>query len=374
MERWKIPPELLVYHPGWFEDTIPTQPRSESPSFASTPICTHRRRYALEHLYPLVSPGGFVLVDDFNLDGCRKALLEYVTPAPTLLSNTEQMKNILITFAGRAYDPRVARTVQDAPGFGAEEVLVYDDRFIIENVDAHGRSFRSVNTWLWETKRKFGFGWCSWKPYVIMHALSRCNNGDVVFYVDADCVPIADLTPVFNQARNLGIVLFDAQGWTNERVVRRDCFIAMGQDEPRYHQGKHACGRFSAFCKGDYLSQQLLMEWLTYSVNPLCQQWGDYQSQYGKDLADFTKNLSHPDGGEHRTEQAVLSLLAAKYDIQLHREACQFGWPIDREYCAAHNIVADLYPQLFHQEYCQGDRTDLSGSRFRNVSIVGGMA
>jgi hypothetical protein len=36
----------------------------------------------MDHLYPLVSRGGWVIVDDFNLTGCRKALLDTVAPAP----------------------------------------------------------------------------------------------------------------------------------------------------------------------------------------------------------------------------------------------------------------------------------------------------
>ena len=31
----------------------------------------------LEHVYPLVSPGGFVLIDDFHIPECRAAVLEY---------------------------------------------------------------------------------------------------------------------------------------------------------------------------------------------------------------------------------------------------------------------------------------------------------
>lgn len=79
MTGWGIDPELLVYHEGWFEDTIPgfSQPiallRLDCDLYESYRIC-------LEHLHPLVSKGGWVVCDDFQLDGARKAVQEMIEP------------------------------------------------------------------------------------------------------------------------------------------------------------------------------------------------------------------------------------------------------------------------------------------------------
>lgn len=90
MAQWKIPPELLVYHEGLFCQTVPffggqfaaaggkiAVLRLDGDLYESTKVC-------LEHLYPLVSVGGWVIIDDWNLAGCRKAVEEYfgVVPAP----------------------------------------------------------------------------------------------------------------------------------------------------------------------------------------------------------------------------------------------------------------------------------------------------
>ncbi len=83
MRRWGIPDELLVYHKGWFCDTIPRAYadikaiallRLDADLYEST-------RDAMA-LYPLVSRGGWVIVDDWNLTGTRKAVDEIVVPAP----------------------------------------------------------------------------------------------------------------------------------------------------------------------------------------------------------------------------------------------------------------------------------------------------
>jgi len=261
------------------------------------------------------------------------------------------MSRILITFGGRAYDATTERIVRDGPRFGADEVRVYDDRWLVEKVP----DFRKLNSFLWETDKKFGFGWCAWKPMIILEEWYKAFialHHNTVLYVDADTYPIADLSPIFQFAERDGICLFESQGNPNKRFTRRDCCVAMGLDEEKHWNARHACGRFSTFKVGDYRAWQFLCEWLTYSVNPMCQSLEP--SKYAPEFPEFAR---------HSNEQSVLTLLASKYGIPLHREACQFGWPVSPN-CG---LEEDKYPQLFHQEYCTGDRSDLAGSRWRNV-------
>lgn len=79
MRRWGIPQELLEYHEGWFQDTMPgvvmpkgiAMLRLDADLFTSTSIC-------MASLYPLVNHGGWCICDDFTLDGCRKVVLSYL--------------------------------------------------------------------------------------------------------------------------------------------------------------------------------------------------------------------------------------------------------------------------------------------------------
>ena len=264
------------------------------------------------------------------------------------------MRRVYITFGGKAYDPTTEHIVE-AASICVDELRVYDDRWLMETHP----EFLTLNRWLFEPgvnvdkpHLRFGFGWCSWKPLVILDALTKCKPGDVVLYTDADTYPIADLSPIFDgcAATENGIFLFESQGNPNDRFTRRDCFIAMGLDDPKYYGRAHACGRFQLFRAGSWPAQQLLMEWLAYSLNPMCQTVAP--SEYGPDLPGYAR---------HSNEQSVLTMLAHKYEIPLHREACQFGWP------DVGGHPEDTYPQLFEQRYCDGDRNDLSGSKFRNV-------
>lgn len=91
MQKWGVNEDLLVYHPGWFEDTMPILAtelcdrvfpdskiallRLDGDLYESTKTC-------MKYLYPLVSRGGWVIVDDYQLTGCRKAIHEVNIPAP----------------------------------------------------------------------------------------------------------------------------------------------------------------------------------------------------------------------------------------------------------------------------------------------------
>jgi O-methyltransferase len=82
MRRWAIPEELLVYRPGRIEEMPPYEPLAiGSIAVLRLDLDLYQGTLAaLRHLYPLVSPGGYVIVDDFNLAGCRKAVRDYFSP------------------------------------------------------------------------------------------------------------------------------------------------------------------------------------------------------------------------------------------------------------------------------------------------------
>lgn len=91
----KIDPGLLQFHVGWFQDTVPAANeirdiailRLDGDWYDSTRVC-------IEKLYDRVSPGGFVIIDDYGtFSGCRKAIDEF--------------------FKARAIKPDIQRTDSD---------------------------------------------------------------------------------------------------------------------------------------------------------------------------------------------------------------------------------------------------------------------
>jgi hypothetical protein len=77
-ERYDLLDEQVCFLPGWFQDTLPKAPikrlailRLDGDMYAST-------MQALEALYDKVSPGGFVIVDDYGaVPSCQAAVLDF---------------------------------------------------------------------------------------------------------------------------------------------------------------------------------------------------------------------------------------------------------------------------------------------------------
>ena len=71
--------DQVVFIKGWFKDTLPTAPigklsvlRLDGDLYSSTID-------VLNALYPKLSPGGFCIIDDYHLQGCKQAVNDYRT-------------------------------------------------------------------------------------------------------------------------------------------------------------------------------------------------------------------------------------------------------------------------------------------------------
>ena len=75
--RYGLLDDQVRFLPGWFKDTLPTAPieklaiaRLDGDMYEST-------IQALESLYPKLSPGGFLIIDDYAIRMCRQAVDDY---------------------------------------------------------------------------------------------------------------------------------------------------------------------------------------------------------------------------------------------------------------------------------------------------------
>jgi O-methyltransferase len=75
--RYDLLDEQVQFLKGWFKDTLPTAPiqklsllRMDGDMYSST-------MDALKNLYPRLSVGGYVIVDDYHIAGCRQAIHDY---------------------------------------------------------------------------------------------------------------------------------------------------------------------------------------------------------------------------------------------------------------------------------------------------------
>jgi len=79
-QLWNLPTNNLKLIKGWFENTIePTSKeikeiamlRLDGDLYSSTYVC-------LQHLFEKVVSGGIIIIDDWNLTGCQKAVKKFI--------------------------------------------------------------------------------------------------------------------------------------------------------------------------------------------------------------------------------------------------------------------------------------------------------
>jgi hypothetical protein len=270
------------------------------------------------------------------------------------------VRKVYCTFSGRQYDETTQRIVEDAPKFGVDEVRVYDDRWLMTT------EFHRLNKWIFDLRSRNehrGFGWYSWKPFVILEEIESVSedlaeyamhardvaNKPIVLWTDADTFPIGDLTPLYEQCRkDGGIMLFAAEGCAQGAWTKHSCMSAMNADTPEFRFAQHATARFALFEAGNYRAKQFLMEWQTYCLNPQCI---GLESHHGES--------EYKEYNEHRSDQSILTNLAHKYGLKLYREADQFGDGSQRD--------REIFGTVFKQIGQYDKPKSLEGSRFRNV-------
>ena len=79
-ERYELLDDRTKFLVGWFRDTLPTAPIEQIAVLRLDGDLYESTMDALVHLEPKVSPGGFVIVDDYkSWEPCRQAVSDYRT-------------------------------------------------------------------------------------------------------------------------------------------------------------------------------------------------------------------------------------------------------------------------------------------------------
>lgn len=270
------------------------------------------------------------------------------------------MKRILCTFSGAKYSYTTGRIATESKDHGSDEVWIADDWWL-----------RNCRPDYWEKTQWFreqpgvrGVDWFLFKPFYLLDLFRRLDDGDVLMHTDADTFPVADLTPLYEQCvKDGGVMLFSARGCVNKIWTKRDCFILMGCDEPKYHDTWQAVGRFMLFQKGgDFPAEKFLCEWLGATANPIANTFAP--SILAPEYEGFR---------QHRAEQSCLTNLAVRYGLPMYRELCEFGYgypgdvpsaqqPCERD-CVGHQVMS----QHGGHSYAPG-RGDQDGSEWRNIN------
>lgn len=76
--KYRLLDDQVRFLPGWFRDTLPSAPVDQLAVLRLDGDMYESTKVALDALYPKLSPGGFLIVDDYNsVPGCRAAVDDY---------------------------------------------------------------------------------------------------------------------------------------------------------------------------------------------------------------------------------------------------------------------------------------------------------
>jgi hypothetical protein len=76
-ERYGLLDDQIQFLPGWFRDSLPKAPIKQLAVLRLDGDLYESTIDALVPLYPKLTPGGFVIVDDYNLPMCQEAVQDF---------------------------------------------------------------------------------------------------------------------------------------------------------------------------------------------------------------------------------------------------------------------------------------------------------
>lgn len=215
---------------------------------------------------------------------------------------------VLVSYATRRFLDVRQELEASASRFGIGEVRSYTEEDLV------GTEFHNQNLSI--LSERCGAGYWAWKPYFIHRTLAELDDGDVLLYCDAGSLLTASPQPLLDLARRQpqGLVLFDARPLTNRQFTKRDCFVRMGCDSAEYWNANKLIATLLLVRKCEF-AVSFVGEWL-------------HHAQDRAALTDDPNVCGLPDLPgflQHRHDQAILSVLAAKHRVETYRNPALWG-------------------------------------------------
>jgi hypothetical protein len=189
-------------------------------------------------------------------------------------------------------------------------------QFRIDDIDI---DFRNKNSFILNQSR--GAGYWLWKYYFAIKLLNddSIKENDYIFYADSGSHFIDKIDPLIEtmDKDNQSVMTFRGNHlsyvWT-----KRDMFLLMDADEPKYTHTCQRGGGWFLFKKNEF-SRKFFTECLKYSC--------DYRI-----ITDSQNELglpNYPGFRDHRHDESLITIMAKKYDLFPYRSPSQHGFTDD---------------------------------------------
>ena len=178
-----------------------------------------------------------------------------------------------------------------------------------------------------------------WKPYVVLDALNRIDEGDYLIYTDSGSAAVASYKHLVKAMDNAKVCIMpfvmSKQDFNESRYTKRDTFVYMGLDDEKYTKTPQIWAGIQAYKKCDE-SVAFVREWLDNCKN--IDLISDLPNKCGLD--------NYPDFEDHRYDQSIYSLLCKKYELKMFRDPSVFRRDYN-EWYADDVVDRSPYPQIF---------------------------
>jgi hypothetical protein len=218
--------------------------------------------------------------------------------------NRSQIK--LLTFASEGFYPQQNLLIRSAPRGGITESVAWTE------VALRATAFYSENRAILDAKR--GSGYWLWKPYLIRSELEHLKSGDFLVYYDVGrpSMPHKFSRPIFPilnwcAQQNGGMLpgTYVPQYGRNAKWTKRECFVVMDCDSPRYWEHPQIQATYSVWQKSDS-SLAFVEDWLHWCLKPAAL----------TDERSLPEVSNFDDFVDHRHDQSILTNLAIKNGIK----------------------------------------------------------
>lgn len=173
-----------------------------------------------------------------------------------------------------------------------KDIFEYNEEFLVD-CGYYERNKETIET------STTGWGYCGWKGEVLLDAMSKVNDDDLVFYSDVsdEIYNHSFFDWLILRTNQMGGRFFNLNYYINGNWTKRDCFIMMSCDDDLYRNHRQLeAGTIGLLKQPDNL--ELLREWSKWcQVSHIIDKT---PSVLGEELSGFV---------DHRCDQSILTNL-----------------------------------------------------------------
>ena len=209
----------------------------------------------------------------------------------------------ILTFGKGNFVPSQHRLAQHLSSIGIENQVHLTD----QDLDAYFLA-RYSDILL----HKKGYGYCIWKPYLILKELMTLKEGEVLLYIDSTDFPVPVFFDIvvdyFKDPRENREYLFLNRGFKHGDWTKRDTFVLMNCDTEEFHNHVQLEAGIVGLKKTKF-TIKLVEEWLHHCSD----------SRILTEAPNVCGLPNLPSFQEHRYDQSVLTNLVVREKLPSYR-------------------------------------------------------